>query len=492
MHSLARRTVLALPWLCALACSGDTGAGGDPSVTAADSTLATRPDVLEALSALPGVASVRETGLGAAGMRAFTFTIEQPIDHSQPALGTFTQRVQLRHRAETAPTVLASTGYSLFSPSPSDSEPSYLLDANAITVEHRFFGPSTPLTTSNGGEPSAEAWSYMTVKQAADDHHHVVELLKQIYTGPWISSGASKGGQTSIYHYRFYPTDLAGVVAYVAPHSYGSDDQRYVDFLEHVGDASCRDKIIALQRDILMRRSELFPRFQMQASSQGLTFEAIGIEPAFEHLVQEFRVAFWQYGSLADCSTLPQPGASAASLLGAVTDLVPTNLSSDQNLRSVRSFETYYYQAAVELGQYGPLEQHLEGLIEHPGTYTMDNYAPPVPSRMFNPATMIDIGEWVKTQAEHIIFVYGQNDPWTAGAYEFDPVRDIHAFVVPDGNHGASLTARSLPPESLDLAFQVLESWTGVTPQRLDAAAMARAEEGEELFFHLPPRRLRL
>ncbi|HTU57345.1 MAG TPA: S28 family serine protease, partial [Polyangiales bacterium] len=451
---------------------------GDVALGETSTALATRPEIGEALRALPGVKNVNEVGSG-----SFTFSVEQPIDHMQPAVGTFDLRVQLRHRSETAPTVLSSSGYSLFSAAPSDSEPSYMLNANAITVEQRFFSASTPMAGPDG-EPPPEAWQYMTVKQAADDTHHVIELLKQIYTGPWISTGASKGGQVAVYHYRHHPSDLVGVVAYVAPHSYGSNDPRFVTFLEHVGDASCREKLIALQRDVLMRRSETFPRFQQQASAMGLTFEAIGIEAAFEHVVQEFRVAFWQYGNLSDCSSLPQPGASATSALSAITAAVPVNLGADQTIRSVRSFETYYYQAAVEYGQYGPLEEHLEDLLQHRGTYTMEKYAPQVPSLKFVPETGIDIGNWVKNEAEHIIFVYGEIDPWTAGAFEIDPTRDMHAFIVPGASHGANLAARSLPAESRALALEVLERWTGVKPRSLTA-------ESQELYFHAPAQPMR-
>lgn len=493
MLKAARRLAMTLSLTLAMSCAADIdGADANAmSVRASTAPLSARADVLEALQALPGVADVREAGFGAAaGTRGFTFTIEQPIDHTQPSLGTFTMRVQLRHRSETAPTVLSSTGYSLFSASASDSEPSSLLNANAVSVEHRFFGPSTPMAGPDG-EPPAEAWSYMTVKQAAADNHHLIEVLKQIYTGPWLSTGGSKGGQTSIFHYRFYPEDLVGVVAYVAPQSYGSDDPRYVRFVEYVGTQSCRDKMVALQRDALSRRDELMPRFQMQASGQNLSFDAIGIEAAFEHVIQEFRIAFWQYGALSDCDSLPAPGASAASLFSAITDVVPINLGADQTIRSVRSFETYYYQAAVELGQYGSMEQHLEDLIQHPGTYTMESYAPQVPSLKFNPETMIDVGEWVKNQAEHIIFVYGENDPWTAGAFEVDPSRDIHAFVVPGGNHGASLTSRSLPPESLELALSILERWTGVTPRRLRPDEVSLREQGQQLFIRTPMGRQR-
>jgi hypothetical protein len=466
-------------------------AGSGDDIAAARAELASA-DVLEALRALPGVKNVQESGLGGSGGRNFSFTVEQPIDHSNPAVGTFDLRVQLKHRSETAVTVLSSSGYSLFSASASDSEPSYLLNGNSVSMEQRFFSESVPMAGPDG-EPPPEAWQYATVKQAADDTHRIVELLEQIYTGPWISTGGSKGGQVAVYHYRFHPEDLVGVVAYVAPHSYGADDPRFVTFLDHVGEASCREKLIALQREWLMRRDETFPRFQMSASAMGLTFEHVGgAEIAFEHLAQEFRVAFWQYGTAADCADLPGPGATAAALLSALNTQVPMNLSADQNIESVRVFETYYYQAAIEMGQYGPLENHLEDLIQHPGTYTMERYAPQVPSLKFVPETMIDIGNWVKHEAEHIIFVYGENDPWTAGAFEIDPTRDTHAFVVPGGNHGANLNSRTLPAPSRELALQILERWTGVEARALDASTQALQDDGQQLYFHLPSQHLPL
>lgn len=474
------RIALLLPFLCTIACVAETGA----SVSATGEALA-KADVNEALRALPGVKNVSAAGSG------YTFTVEQPIDHMNPSAGTFDLRVQLRHRGETLPTVLQSSGYSLFSASPGDSEISNLLSANSLSVEQRFFSKSTPMAGADG-EPPAAAWQYATVKQAADDTHHVIELLKTIYTGPWVSTGASKGGQVAIYHYRYHPEDLVGVVAYVAPHSYGSDDKRYVTFLDHVGDKACRDKMIALQRDALMRRDQIFPSFQQRAQSQGLTFEAVGIDAAYEHMIQEFRVAFWQYGNPSDCSSLPQPGASASSVLSAITAQVPVNLAADQTIRSVDNFETYYYQAAIELGQYGPLEEHLEDLIKHPGTYTMEKYAPQVPSLKFVPETMIEIGNWVKNEAEHMMFVYGENDPWTSGAVEIDPTRDLHAFLVPGANHGASLNGRTLPAESRALALEVLERWTGVKPRGAVGDNEALQADGQPLYNHLPPVRFRL
>ena len=71
----------------------------------------------------------------------------------------------------------------------------------------------------------------LNIWQAATDHHRIVEALKPLYAGKWISTGASKGGMTSIYHRRFYPGDVDGTVAYVAPNDVvNGEDSAYDRF----------------------------------------------------------------------------------------------------------------------------------------------------------------------------------------------------------------------------------------------------------------------
>ncbi|HEU4408619.1 MAG TPA: S28 family serine protease [Polyangiaceae bacterium] len=451
-------------------------------------------DVVDRLRLTPGVADVEELEPKADGARRIAFTIEQPVDHDEPKAGAFAQRVHLVHRGEAEATVLASTGYFLFAPRPSDSEISILLGGNNITVEHRFFGPSTPLR--GAGEPPAEAWAYLTIEQAAADHHRVVEALKPIYKGTWLSTGASKGGMTSVYHRRFYPDDVEGTVAYVAPQSYGTDDQRYVAFLEQVGDAACRERIVALQRDLLTRRAEARPAFDALAAEEGLTFEHVGgPEAAYEHIVQEFRFAFWQYGDPAECETLPAPGAPIDESLGVLAAHVPLSLASDGTLLSVDGFAGYYHQTAAQLGSYGPLTLHLEDLLQFPETYSVEVYAPPVPGRSFDPAPMLDVGDWLASEGERFLFIYGEYDPWSAGAYAFAPGagRDLHTFVVPGGNHGAFLTHPALPAASRDEAFAILQSWTGVAPALPPPPPAPSVERSSEpAWVHLAPGRPRL
>src|SRR5207248_666989 len=112
-----------------------------------------------------------------------------------------------------------------------------------------------------------------TILQAATDHHRLVQALKPIYAGRWISTGASKGGMVSVYHRRFYPSDVAGTVAYVAPNDVVDPVDGYSRFLDTVGsDPGCRAALKTAQQEALKRRSEIVARYSSWAAARGRTF----------------------------------------------------------------------------------------------------------------------------------------------------------------------------------------------------------------------------
>jgi hypothetical protein len=90
-------------------------------------------------------------------------------------------------------------------------------------------------------------------------------------------------------------------------------------------------------------------------------------------------------------------------------------------------------------------------------------FAPPIPGRTFHPEAMEDIGQWVLNEADHVIFVYGQNDPWSAGQFAISEGHDVHKYVVAAGDHGSQLRSRGMPAASRDEAYEILRTWTGVS-----------------------------
>lgn len=463
-----RRILLSLSAAVLLGCSGNVASGGGGGAGGSDSPAPdagpsdapwetgypdreagddagpdVRPDgpadIGDALSAIPGLTVTSE--YFSDPYRVFSLEIEQPVDHDHPGSEVFHQRLTLLHRSADAPMVLYSTGYFLFG----DADPSeiaYLSGANQLAVEHRFFAPSAP---------SPIPWQYLTIAQAAADHHRIVEAFRPLYGARWLSTGHSKGGMTSVYHRRFYPDDVDATVAYVAPLSFTTGDERYVTFLEQVGDPVCRQQVVALQRRLLERKSALLPWMGGFGA-----FSILGTEKAFEHGVVELPFTFWQYSGSGYCSQVPfAPNDTELwDFFAAYSGVAFT--TDDQ----VVAFRPYFQQAGTQLGYPAFDESSFEDLETYPGTDRPDAYVEPGMTLKFDAAAMADVDTWVRSGGRTLMFLYGENDPWSAGAFELGVAADSYRYFVPEGTHGSLLT--DLPASEKAEALGTVSRWLDV------------------------------
>ncbi|MFF3596398.1 S28 family serine protease [Kitasatospora indigofera] len=432
--------------LLALGSAAPALASGEGAGPAAAAT-----DIKDRLAAIPGV-TVTEEKPTTTGHRYFLLTYTQPVDHRRPWLGTFQQRFSVLHRGEDRPTVFYTNGYTLGT-TPSRTEPTRLLDGNQVSVEYRYFTPSRP-------QPAD--WSKAGIQQAAGDAHRLITALKGIYDHEWISTGASKGGMSSVYHRRFYPDDVDGTVAYVAPNDVDDrEDSAYSAFFDQVGTPACRAALDAAQRELLVRRATLEPRYAADNAAVGNTFGTIGnADRAYEVGVLDVVWAFWQYSTEADCADVPAAGATDDQLYAWLDTHSGVTSNSDQSLAG---YTAYYYQAGTELGSPNFDVSHLKGLLHYDTKelYSPRSYVPRSIPMRFDPSAMRDIDRWVRHDAERIIFVYGQNDPW--GAERFTLGRgseDSYVYTAPGANHGAKIAALT-PAESAAATAKLLD-WAGL------------------------------
>ena len=394
-------------------------------------------DIGDALASIPGMSITYDAW--SAPYRVFHLELEQPVDHDDPSGPTFRQHLTLLHRSETAPTVLYSTGYFLYF----DTEPAeitYMAGANQIAVEHRYFGSSSS---------DLLPWKFLTIQQAAADHHRVVQALRPLYPQRWLSTGHSKGGMTSVYHRRFFPDDVDATVAYVAPLSLAAGDDRYVAFLEQVGDADCRDRLTAAQRRLLERKATLLPEMAAFGS-----FDILGVEKAFEHSVVEAPFTFWQYYGSSFCNDVPGPTAPDTELWGFLNTYTGVGFTTDEG---VLSFRPYFYQAATQLGYPAYDESAYADLEAFPGSDVPASYTEPGVPIEFDPGAMADVDAWVTTQGRELMFLYGEEDPWTAGAFHLGQASDSYWYEVPLGTHASLLN--DLPDAQRAEAMDTLARW---------------------------------
>ncbi|MGV9852459.1 S28 family serine protease [Streptomyces sp. NPDC003442] len=437
-----------LRWLLSLAILVGTVGAGAGSVSAAPAAPA-QPDIKERVLAIPGMRFVEEQPYE--GYRFLVFSYAQPVDHRHPSKGTFQQRFTLLHKATDRPTVFYTSGYNVTT-APRRSEPTQLVDGNQVSMEYRFFTPSRP-------QPAD--WSKLDIWQAASDQHRLFRALKPVYGKKWLATGGSKGGMTATYYRRFYPRDMDGTVAYVAPNDVADkEDSAYDRFFEGVGTAECRTKLNAVQREALVRRDEIVKRYQKWADDEKQTFTVVGsADKAYENVVLDLVWAFWQYHLLKDCADVPAPTASTDELYGFIDEISGFSAYTDQGLET---YTPYYYQAGTELGSPTFKTPHLAGLLRYPGIYAPRSYVPrDIPMR-FKQGVMADIDRWVRHDAHRMLFVYGQNDPWGAERFRVGKgAKDAYVYTVAGGNHGSSIA--QLTGDQKAKATAEVQQWAGVS-----------------------------
>jgi hypothetical protein len=417
-------------------------------------------DILERLRALPGVTVVAERPALVPGARFFLLQVEQPADHATPAGPRFQQRAALLYRSDTAPTVLMHTGYGL-STYRGATELDGLLGANRLTLEHRFFGTSRPASNDH---------ALLDIRQSAGDSHRVVQTFRPLLTGRWANTGGSKGGMTSVFHRYFYPDDVDATVAYVAPISFGPSDNRYVRFVDTVGDAECRARLATFQRTVLERRERLEPVYFDTFGP--VPFAKVGFDRALETAVLELPFVFWQYLPPAACAFVPSPDASDVDVLMFVEGVSPASGYSDGLLDF---YGAYFFQAATQLGYPRVDTSYLQEHVRYPQHDVPAVFASaPVTGHYDNPVAH-QVASWVWQHGHRMLFINGELDPWSTTPYRVHAKADGYTFTVPGANHGSAAIS-SLRPEDRAVALERLGTWMNVdlggSAARLSAASV--------------------
>jgi hypothetical protein len=378
---------------------------------------------------------------------AYELKVRQPIDHSNPQKGYFYQKAYLSHKGFDQPMVYATEGYDcnrnvVY-------ELTKLLNANQIMVEHRYFGESCPDSLD---------YNYLNLSQATADLHHIREMLRNLYPGKWISTGISKGGQTTLYYRYFYPSDVDVSVPYVAPLNLEAEDQRIYGFLDTIGTDECHAAIRALQIRLLQHRDAVLSLLKFYCAGAKLQFTYLTFEEAFEYTVLEYPFSFWQWGF--DCSLIPSDTASLESALLHLLDVSDIGFFSD---RDIMAFAPHYYQAANEMGYYGYQTEEFSGLLKalplkpHPS-------AALTPGKMkvdYDPELASKAYQWLQTKGDRILYIYGGIDTWSATAVPPSEKVDALWFFLQGQGHGGA-RIRNMAPEEKEKLVSALKRWLDI------------------------------
>ncbi|NOQ70882.1 MAG: aminopeptidase [Crocinitomix sp.] len=382
-------------------------------------------DLKKRLKKIPGVKKVKQINISNHFKTCYEIWFKQQIDPKNKKAGTFLQKVYLSEYSPGAPVVAELEGYTAYSAKA--NELSTLLKANQIRIEHRYFDKSMP----KKGIP----WETLTVENAAYDHHVIINAIRDaIYpSNKFITTGISKGGQTTMLHRSFYPDDVDASVCYVAPLNFMREDPRIYSFLNTVATPEERQAVQDFQLLCFERKDALVELLKSVAEKNGYAWD-ISIEKAFEYYVLEYSFAFWQWGAY-EANKLPDSKATDSVILSHLLNVSGVSFFEQHGVEDLRS---YFWAALTEMGIYGYEYEPFKDCLSQQSDYLFDFTAPDGHTTEFDAEPMNKLNNFIQFEAETMLFIYGEYDTWSATAVELGEeaqARGLKKYVNPKGHH---------------------------------------------------------
>ncbi len=410
-------------------------------------------EFMKNLCALPGVSDVKKLETTRFPEK-YVLKIRQNLDTDNAEAGTFNQRIIVGYVGEDRPTVIVTEGYNAdYAMSPSYIEElSDLFDANMVFCEYRYFGESMPKPTD---------WNFLTVENSLGDLHNVNTTFRKLFKGKWISTGISKGGQTTMFYRTYYPNDVDVSVSYVAPLNKSVEDGRHEPFLrDEVGTKKERKAVHNAQLEMFKRKSSLVEMLEKKVKADGLNFN-LPLDEIFDYELMEYPFAFWQWGT--PVSEIPSSKDSdevwfehLMKVSGPDYFSVPGRYLSF-NMQALRELGYYGYEIDPDFKKYCSISSTKDYLRRLMIPESMGEWR----NVSFDPTLYNKTVEYLKNNDPKHIFIYGEIDPWTAsgvaGWLDCSGKQNMRVYVQPRGSHKARIG--NMPEDMKAEIMERLNGW---------------------------------
>lgn len=399
----------------------------------------------EKLASIKNIASIEKREAVSHFDENYEIWFEQPIDHNDLSKGTFRQRVYLGFENDSLPVIVELRGYGIGPESAGELANHY--KANQLTIEHRYF---------NNSRPEIVNWNTLTLENAAKDQKNIIDAIKRtLYPkAKFVSTGISKGCQTTMAHRRYFPNNVDASVCYVGPLNYQREDPRVYEFLNNVSTEEDRQKVKAFQELCFENRDALLGMMKKVGEEKEMSWE-FGVDKAIDYTILEYSFAFWQWG--IPVSVIPSGNISAENIYKHLIDVVGYGFFEE---KAVTDLQPYFWAALTEQGIYGYETSPFKKYLNTEEIYKFEWAFPEGITKEFDLKPMQDIKSYLDTSAEKILFIYGEYDAWSATAVELQDnasTREMYKFVQPKGNHRARI--RTFDKASQNKIYEIIDSW---------------------------------
>lgn len=453
---------------------------------------------------IDSITSVQDTSYVSDNFRSYMIYYKQPLNHDAPEEGTISLRAlfitnlmggnfvdnmiqmsiggyELDKSIVKSPDSWAE--YSGFTKSMGELIGNF---GHLLMPEHRFYGESCP-------KDFAQYLSHCNAKEAAADFHALAEAMKKVFHGKWLMSGVSKGGMATAIQHAYYPDDADCYVCYVAPFIDGTNDLRPQEYwLSKSWTPELREHALHIQKEILNR-----PTVKEYVINNVLFhFDPDEIRDQCEFLqntvclLDAYSHQYTDRDSIEDIFSsnkkiLEERGLSDYSdeMLEYMVNNHSYALDSgfvkfekfenlndeDENESTTRSDsapsdfkqdDVFSYQCVTELGYFGinwdyyyNTKAEADSVADMWNSYLPNslclNSSEYLRTLEYDPSVMNFVKQKITETKKPILFLYGEDDPWTGAAIDDEYVNgdNVRKFILPAQCHTASLF-KILPSDS--------------------------------------------
>lgn len=376
---------------------------------------------------------------------AYEIMIEQKIDHENPDQGSFLQKIYLSHRSFQSPTLLYVNGYISFSNN--ISEWCDVLGSNQIYVEHRYFGDSKPENVD---------LSTLNLKSASQDLHNIRNLFAKIYRNKWISVGISKGGLTAVAYKYYFPKDVDATIALSTSLKTKKCDTSFFNYIDSLGYRyGCFDDLLKFQKDLLENKNQQMILLDSFLHERGRTATILGIENVFERAVLEVAFSVWQNNT--GCEAINGLTYSSNKELFESLLKIHKWFLTDDNIKNIHA---YHYQALSELGSYCYPTSNFRKLLKFNESKMSSIFLAEGDKIEYSNNTISTIQEWLLNEGDNIVYISGENDPYSI--YRLEPKANVDAIsiLLSEKNHN-QVRLKDLNSNEREIVINKISSWVG-------------------------------
>ena len=185
-----------------------------------------------------------------------------------------------------------------------------------------------------------------------------------------------------------------------------------------------------------------------------MTWE-FGIEKALDYTILEYSFAFWQWGTKAN--NIPLKTTNPQEIYNHLINVVGYGFFES---KAVDDLQPYFWAALTEQGIYGYETAPFKKYLGTDKVYKFDWAFPDGISKNYNLKPMQEIKSFLDTDAQKMIFIYGEYDAWSATAVELKDGaqnRDVYKFVKSKGDHRTRI--KSFTKAEQKKIYDIIDSW---------------------------------